>query len=111
MQADLGLHLDDAGCDLDDAEGIGRLNQGVVSDFRSERVRAYRSMTLAASVPDGIDAFRLDIPGLPPDFLSLYAASRGAFVPKGDQIVAHGGSSVEELVVPFVKITMTRTTS
>jgi hypothetical protein len=54
-------------------------------------------------------AFRFDSAGLPPDFLPVYADTRGAFVPKGDQIVAHGGASVEELIVPFAKITMTRT--
>lgn len=94
-----------------DAEGLGRLSQGVVSELRGERVRTYRSETLAASVPSEIDAFRFDSPGLPSDFLPLYAGTRGAFVPKGDQIVAHGGISVEELIVPFIKINITRTTS
>ena len=77
-----------------DADGIGRINQGVVTELKGERVRTYRSEALAASVPSDIDAFRFDSPGLPPDFLPLYAATRGAFVPKGDQIVAHGGICV-----------------
>ena len=63
-------------------------------------------MTLAESVPAGIDAFPFGGPGLPPDFLPLYASGRGAFVPAGHQVVAHGGMSVEELIVPFVKIGM-----
>ena len=92
-----------------DAEGIGRLSQGVVSELRGERVRTYRSETLASSVPPEIDAFRFDSPGLPPDFLPLYAGTRGAFVPKGDQIVAHGGISVEELIVPFIRISIPST--
>ena len=87
-----------------DADGIGRLSQGVLSELKGERVRTYRSETLAASVPPEIDAFRFDNPGLPTDFLPLYARTRGAFIPKGDQIVAHGGISVEELIVPFIKI-------
>lgn len=89
-----------------EAEGIGRLNQGVVSELRGERVRVYRSDALAASVPDDIDAFRLDLAGLPPDFLPLYAGTRGAFVSQGDQVVAHGGISVEELIVPFVSVSI-----
>lgn len=89
-----------------EAEGIGRLSQGVVSELRGERVRTYRSDALVGSVPEDIDAFRLNLAGLPPDFLPLYAGPRGAFVPKGDQIVAHGGISVEELVVPFVKVSV-----
>lgn len=94
-----------------DAEGIGRLSQGVVSEVRGERVRTYRNEALAASVPPEIDAFRFDSPGLPPDFLPLYAGSRGAFVPRGERIVAHGGASVEELIIPFVKIKITRMAS
>ena len=89
-----------------DAEGIGRLSQGVVSELKGERVRAYRSEDLASSVPLGIDAFQFGGPGLPTDFLPLYASGRGAFVPKGNKIVAHGGMALEELIVPFVKIKM-----
>ena len=87
-----------------DAEGIGRLNQGVISEVKGERVRTYRNETLAGSVPADIEAFAFGGPGLPPDFLPLYANGRGAFVPIGQQVVAHGGMSVEELIVPFVKI-------
>ena len=87
-----------------DADGIGRLNQGVISEVKGERVRTYRNETLAGSVPADTDAFAFGGPGLPPDFLPLYASGRGAFVPIGQQVVAHGGMSVEELIVPFVKI-------
>jgi len=74
--------------------------------LKGERVRAYRSEDLASSVPPGIDAFQFGGPGLPTDFLPLYASGRGAFVPKGNKIVAHGGMALEELIVPFVKIKM-----
>ena len=89
-----------------EAEGIGRLSQGVISELRGERVRTYRNDALAASVPKHIEAFRFDLAGLPPDFLPLYAGAGRAFVPKGEQIVAHGGLSVEELIVPFVKVSV-----
>ena len=82
-----------------EAEGIGRLG-GVISELRGERVRTYRSDALAASVPAEIDAFRFGIPGLPAGFLPLYAGTRGAFVPKGDQIVAHGGIRWRNLSFP-----------
>ncbi|OYV51919.1 MAG: alkaline phosphatase [Acidocella sp. 20-58-15] len=87
-----------------DAVGIGRVNQGVASELRGERVRTYRSESLAASTGTDLDAFRLDIAGLPSDFLPLFAGSGAAFVTRGEQIVAHGGLSVEELLVPFVKV-------
>lgn len=92
-----------------DAVGIGRLNQGVATELRGERVRAYRSEAISASTPDHIDAFRLDIGGLPSDFLPLFAGGRGAFVPCGEPIVSHGGLSVEELIVPFIKVTYAST--
>ena len=87
-----------------EAEGIGRLSQGVVSELKGERVRTYRSDALAASVPPDLDTFRFGVPGLPPEVLPVYAGTRKAFVPRGERIVAHGGPSVEELIVPFVRV-------
>ena len=88
-----------------DAVGQGRVNQGVTSDLRGERVRTYRSETLAAeSAATHTNTYRLDIAGLPANFLPLFADGRTAFVPQGEQVVVHGGISVEELIVPFVKI-------
>lgn len=88
-----------------DATGVGRPNQGVIAETRGERVRVYRSETLraesAAAYPGTL---ALDIAGLPANFKPLFAEGRTAFVPSGDQVVVHGGVSVEELIVPFVKI-------
>lgn len=88
-----------------EAVGIGRPNQGVGSEVRGERVRTYRSEALIAETAAvNPDTFRLDIAGLPSNFMALFARGRGAFVPKGDQVVVHGGISLEELIVPFVKV-------
>lgn len=88
-----------------DATGVGRPNQGVIAETRGERVRVYRSEALlidsAAAYPNTV---RLDIAGLPSNFLPLFAGGRTAFVPAGDQVVVHGGISVEELIVPFIKV-------
>lgn len=86
-----------------EVEGIGRVSQGVVPEHRGERVRAYRSIALADAASAMADSFRFDLPGLPADYRPLYADGRGAFVSKGERIVAHGGISVEEVVVPFVE--------
>lgn len=87
------------------AVGVGRPNQGVIAETRGERVRVYRSESLradsAAAYPSTIS---LDIAGLPANFMPLFAGGRSAFVPDGDQVVVHGGVSVEELIVPFVKV-------
>lgn len=88
-----------------EAIGQGRPNQGVVPEYRGERVRTYRNETiLAESAKSNANTYHLDIAGLPADFKVLFAANRTAFVPNGEQVVVHGGISVEELIVPFIKI-------
>lgn len=88
-----------------DAIGQGRPKQGVAAELRGERVRTYRSPALAseptASTPN---AYRLNVAGLPENFLPLFAGGRTAFLPNGSQAVVHGGISIEELLVPFVKV-------
>ena len=88
-----------------ESTGVGRPNQGVIAETRGERVRVYRSESLladsAAAYPS---TMRLDIAGLPANFMPLFAGGRTAFVPEGDEVVVHGGVSVEELIVPFVKV-------
>lgn len=87
-----------------DAVGIGLLRQGVLADMKGERVRAYRSEALAASSQQELEAFPFHCSGLPPDLLPVFANDRGAFIARGERIVAHGGISVEELIVPFARI-------
>jgi hypothetical protein len=88
-----------------DAVGQGRPKQGVAAETRGERVRTYRSETLAAdSAVSCPDSFRLSVAGLPEDFLPLFAGGRTAFMTLGEQAVVHGGIAIEELVVPFIKI-------
>jgi hypothetical protein len=88
-----------------DAVGIGRPNQGVAPELRGERVRIYRSEALIAeAAASNPGTFRLDVAGLPSNFMPLFAEGRGGFAPKGDQVVVHGGMSLEELIVPFVKV-------
>lgn len=88
-----------------EAVGVGRPNQGVIAETRGERVRVYRSEALlsesAAACPGAI---KLEIAGLPANFMPLFAGARTAFVTQGEQLVVHGGISVEELIVPFVKV-------
>ncbi len=88
-----------------ESTGVGRPNQGVIAETRGERVRVYRSEPLlAASAAAYPGTVRLDIAGLPANFMPLFAGGRTAFVPVGEQVVVHGGVSVEELIVPFVKV-------
>ncbi len=90
-----------------EAVGTGRVNQGVIAELRGERARVYRSdALLEASIQACPSAVAMSLPGLPSDFLPLLAGPRAAFVTQGEELVAHGGISVEELIVPFVKVDM-----
>jgi hypothetical protein len=86
-----------------EAVGQGRPNQGVAPELRGERVRTYRSETLVAeSAAANPNTYRLDVAGLPANFMTLFAGGRAAFMQQGEPAVVHGGISVEELLVPFV---------
>jgi len=85
--------------------GCGRPKEGVTAEIRGERVRIYSDPVLRAAVSD---KFPAAIPwkpiGLPEDFLPLLSPGRTAFVSEGTRTVAHGGVTLEETIVPFVRI-------
>jgi hypothetical protein len=88
-----------------EAVGIGRPSEGAVADLRGERVRVYPDRILRAGVktqfPNAIEWPPL---GLPEDYLPLIALGRSAFIREGERIVAHGGISLEEVIIPFIRI-------
>ena len=89
-----------------EAVGVGKPSEGVIAETRGQRVRVYRSETLRAdSAMVYPTTVRLELAGLPANYLPLFAGGRTAFVTAGEQVVVHGGVSVEELLVPFIKIT------
>jgi hypothetical protein len=91
-----------------DAVGVGKPNQGVAAEVRGERVRTYRSESVRSeTVHAWPGTLVLDVPGLPAGFSPLYAGQASAFVATDEPVVVHGGPSVEELIVPFVKVSRT----
>ncbi|MCK9221199.1 MAG: BREX-3 system phosphatase PglZ [Limnochordia bacterium] len=88
-----------------EAQGQGRPNEGVLAEARSERVRVFSKEVLRQRVAEGFPNSILWPPvGLPEDYLALMASDRYAFVHKGKRVVAHGGISLEEVIVPYVHI-------
>jgi hypothetical protein len=86
--------------------GYGHPAEGVVADLRGERVRVYPDQTLRAQVQARFpDALAWPAPGLPDNYFPLLAPGRYAFVQVGARIVGHGGIALEELIVPFIRIT------
>lgn len=85
--------------------GGGRPTEGSVADLRGERVRVYPDQSLRAGVKERFpDAIEWPPIGLPDDYLALVAPDRKAFVRETDSPVAHGGVTLEEVVVPLVEI-------
>lgn len=88
-----------------EAEGCGRPSEGAIADLRGERARVYPDQVLRSRVKEQFpDAIEWPTLGLPEDYLALLAPGRSAFVREGERIVGHGGISLEEIVVPMVRI-------
>ena len=86
--------------------GIGKPNVGAIADERGERVHVFVDELTREAVrseyPSSVPWPQI---GLPESYLALLAPGRGAFIHEGKTTVAHGGIAMEEVLVPFVKIT------
>ena len=88
-----------------EALGWGIASEGAIADQRGERARVYPTDLLRKQVKDKFpEALEWPAIGLPGDYLPLLAPDRVAFVKKDEKVVAHGGISLEELIVPFVRV-------
>jgi hypothetical protein len=88
-----------------ESTGCGRPKEGVTADVRGERARIYSDPTLRAHVASKFpNAIPWKAMGLPNNFLPLLSGDRTAFIPEGQRTVAHGGVTLEEVVVPFVRL-------
>jgi hypothetical protein len=88
-----------------EARGCGRPAEGAIADVRGERVRVYPDDLLRTAVKERFpDAIEWPPLGLPDDYRALLAPHRKAFIRDGETIVAHGGISIEELIVPLIQI-------
>jgi len=88
-----------------EAKGCGQPQEGAVADLRGERVRVYPDATLRSMMKERFPtALEWEPVGLPATFLPLVAPSRRAFIAEGQRTVAHGGISIEEVIVPLFQI-------
>lgn len=88
-----------------ESTGIGRIQEGVLAETRGERVRIYKNEYLRDQAAQYHSSIIWPNTGLPNDRFMLLAKSGEAFIKKGEQVVSHGGISLEEVIVPFVHIT------
>ncbi|MGI1798586.1 BREX-3 system phosphatase PglZ [Priestia sp. TRN 1309] len=86
------------------AKGIGRVSEGVLVEQKGERVRIYNDRTLYEDSLSNIQSIAWSNAGLPENYYALFSEYGEAFVTKNEKIVTHGGISIEEVIVPFIKI-------
>ena len=88
-----------------EAEGIGQPSEGVVAEMRGQRVRIYSDPGLRRSIKEQFpNTIEWPPIGLPEKFLPLIAQGRTAFVRKKELVVCHGGISIEEVLIPFIRV-------
>jgi hypothetical protein len=88
-----------------EAAGCGRPAEGAVADLRGERVRVYPDAAFRNKMKERFPtALEWDSVGLPENYHPLFAPSRQAFVQEKKRIVSHGGTSIEEIIVPLIQI-------
>ena len=87
------------------ATGKGEPNEGVLVEQRGKRSRVYDNPTFvkraAKAFPESI---RWSDEYLTPKYPVLIADGLTAFAREGEKVVAHGGISVEEVLVPFIRV-------
>lgn len=85
--------------------GYGRPSEGAIAETRGERIRVYPTPELRAQVAKSFPlAHEWQPVGLPADYFPLAASGYNAFVSPGETIVGHGGTAIEEVIVPLVKL-------
>lgn len=86
-------------------KGKGRPLEGVIAETRGERVRVYPTMELRESVAQDYPFAQKWQPiGLPSEYYPLLTSGYEAFVKPEESIVGHGGVTIEEVIVPLIKI-------
>ncbi|ADG05163.1 BREX-3 system phosphatase PglZ [Kyrpidia tusciae] len=87
-----------------ESRGTGRLREGVLAETRGERVRIYPDVRLRDERAAAACGIAWPGDGLPENVYVMLARSGTAFVGEGERVVSHGGISLEEVVVPFVRV-------
>jgi PglZ domain-containing protein len=86
--------------------GFGKPDVGVTAQQRGERAHIFRNKALRDNMaPLYPDAIAWPQVGLPQDYFPLLAPYGSCFMPEGKEAVSHGGIALEEVMVPFVRIT------
>jgi len=85
---------------------MGRPNVGVLAESKGERAYIFPNDKTRQEVHEAFPETIVwpEEIGLPSGYLALIAKGNAAFGTKGARTVAHGGISLEEVIVPFFRI-------
>jgi hypothetical protein len=89
-----------------EAIGIGAPSEGVTAETRGKRARVYRDRAVAERAHGRFSDTDIwaDDSLLPNDAFVLLPRARTAFTTAGELVVTHGGTTLDEMIVPFVTI-------
>ena len=91
------------------AHGIGQPREGLIVQTRGKRARTYRDENLARKVQADFPETYLwhDDGLLPSDLWALMPHGRAAFAPQGEIHITHGGLTLDEVIVPLIRLIKT----
>lgn len=94
-----------------EAIGFGSPSEGLVAQTRGKRARLYNDRRAAERVQIAFPETVLwgEDRLLPEGIYALMPRSRAAFAPNGEKIVTHGGLTIDEVIVPFVRVDLQKT--
>ncbi len=84
--------------------GIGKPDEGVLPETKGERVRIFNNEHLLDIVRGKEGGIKWNNFGLPSSCHALLAQGRTSYIQEGEKSITHGGSSLEEVIVPFVEL-------
>jgi hypothetical protein len=89
-----------------EAQGFGNISEGLTAVTRGKRARIYTDPNLAEKYHKQKEATILwhHDSLLPHDIYVLMPSKAQAFASDGKIVVAHGGMSIQEMIVPLIKI-------
>jgi hypothetical protein len=84
--------------------GVGRPKQGALVETKGERVRIYSDQMFRDEAATQYSSIKWPNDALSEERHYLLAESSEAFVTRNNHIVSHGGITLEEVIVPFIKV-------
>jgi hypothetical protein len=86
--------------------GIGNPKESSIAEIKGQRVRIYQNQILLNSIQKEFpESFAWKhVSSLPQNYYPLLSAGNTSFTTKGKKSVSHGGISIQETIVPFIKV-------